>query len=189
MENPLRINHKNNYSYREVDLVNTLRRLWQEHGIWTRSFIISTVAGLPDLEAVTERLLRNPADFAAVLKPLFGSRRAGEFEELLREHLLIAANLLNNLKAGKNSAAAEDKKEWYRNADEIAALLARINPFWDEKEWQKMLHEHLKLVENEAGKRLSGQYAEDIIVFDELSRQAMEMADEMAQGIIRQFRL
>jgi hypothetical protein len=52
-----------------------------------------------------------------------------------------------------------------------------------------MLFMHLRLVEDEATKRLMGQYAEGIMVFDNAEKQARQMADLMSQGIIRQFRL
>ena len=45
--------------------------------MWTRSWIIDTVDQLGDLDAVTERLLRNPSDFAAgrtLFAPKWGKR-------------------------------------------------------------------------------------------------------------------
>ena len=38
----------------QVELSNTLRRLWMEHVLWTRAFIESTFADSGDLEQVTE---------------------------------------------------------------------------------------------------------------------------------------
>lgn len=54
---------------RELQLLETVRRLWMEHVFWTRLFIISTAANLPDIRPVTDRLLRNPKDFAARFVP------------------------------------------------------------------------------------------------------------------------
>jgi len=45
-----------------INLINLFRELWEEHIFWTRNFIISAIAGLDDLEYVTNRLLRNPTD-------------------------------------------------------------------------------------------------------------------------------
>ncbi len=64
---------------RIIILNNTLRKLWEQHIMWTRSFIISTVDNLGDIEFVTKRLLRNPSDFAAVLKNYYGSEKADKF--------------------------------------------------------------------------------------------------------------
>ena len=81
----------------------------------------------------------------------------------------------------------ESKKKWYENADDIAAFLASINPYWSQREWQQLMHEHLDMTLAEASARLSGNYAEDIMMYDKIFEQAMKMADTMAYGIMRQF--
>lgn len=172
----------------QIDRINTLRKLWEQHIMWTRSFIISTAAGLGDLQFVTNRLLRNPNDFANVLKNFYGEETASRFASLLTQHLTIAAALVNAAKAGNTEAVNENRRKWYANADEIAEFLAGINPYWSRREWQLMLYDHLRLTENEAVERLTGQYERDVALFDAIEDQAMMMADTMANGILRQFR-
>lgn len=167
--------------------MNLIRELWNQHGVWTRSFIISAVDGLADVDIVTKRLLQNPGDFAAVLKNFYGEQNANKFKELLTAHLTIAADLVNTAKAGDTQKYAELKKDWFRNADEIAFFLSSINPYWNRNEWQKMLYKHLNLVEAEAVTRLNRQYDANVAIFDEISTQALSMADYMSSGIMKQF--
>jgi hypothetical protein len=155
--------------------------------IWTRSYIISAAHDLPDLNDVTNRLLRNPKDFAKVLQKYYGTVKANRFDELLTEHLTLAAQLVNEAKAGDTAAANDTRRKWYQNADQIAEFLASINPYWSRSMWQSMLYHHLELVEREATERLNGQYAADIDTFDEIVDQGNEMADVMTGGIIKQF--
>lgn len=175
------------YSQKEVDLMNEIRKLWEQHGTWTRMTIISMAENLKDVDLVTNRLLRNPKDFANLLRPLYGNDAASRFENLLTNHLTIAADLVEATKSGNTRAAADAEKKWYENADEIAAFLASINPYWNESEWRNMLREHLSLVTAEAVNRLNGNYAADIRVYDQIEDQALKMADVMSMGIIRQF--
>jgi hypothetical protein len=70
----------NALTFRQVQLSDTIRRLWMEHVLWTRFFIVSTAFNLPDLEVVTERLLQNPVNFARILKPFYGEKTAMQFE-------------------------------------------------------------------------------------------------------------
>lgn len=168
-------------------LNNHLRMLWEQHVVWTRLAIISTVFGLPDIDFVTKRLLRNPKDFAAVLKPLYGEQAATRFEDLLTSHLVIAADLITAAKSGDTGAAADAEKRWYANADEIAAFLASINPFWSEQQWKTMLYKHLELTKTEAVDLITGKYEDSISTFDQIEQQALEMADMMTNGIVRQF--
>lgn len=64
----------NQYTQREICLINQLRMLWEQHVYWTRFFIISTASDLDDLEPVTNRLLQNPGDFAQVF-PYFTEQK------------------------------------------------------------------------------------------------------------------
>jgi hypothetical protein len=174
---------------RQMDIVNTFRELWEEHIMWTRSFIISTVSDLGDLDLVTQRLLGNPEDFADVLRRFYGYDNSRKFEALFKNHLLLAAKLLNDAKAGDTQSVDADRAMWYKNADEIADFLAGANSYWDKKEWQNLLYDHLKMTEDEAVYRLNMQYKEDIANYDSIESQALNMADYMASGIINQFKL
>jgi hypothetical protein len=157
--------------------------------MWTRSFIISAAENLKDVQLVTDRLLKNPSDFADFLMPFYGVAAAKRFEELLREHLLLAADLLNSAKAGDSAGADAVRKKWYANADMIAALLASVNPYWPYELWRKHMFDHLRLVEQEATERLNKEYAKDIAIFGPMETQALTMADLMSEGIIEQFGL
>ena len=179
----------NRITPRQLQLLNNLRRLWTEHVMWTRSFIVSTAFSLPDLDYVTHRLLRNPEDFAEMLRPFYGAERAKIFENLLTEHLEIGAQLVNAAKAGDTKTADEVRRQWYDNADDIAEFLSEINPYWSRLAWQTMLYDHLKMTENEAGQILTGQYEASIDQYDAIQREALEMGDYMANGMIKQFRI
>jgi hypothetical protein len=149
--------------------------------------IVSMVFDLPDVDFVTNRLLRNPKDFEMLLSPLYGERIASAFADLFTSHLVIAAQLVQAAKAGDTEAAEDAEKSWYVNADEIAAFLGSINPYWSVQEWKTMLYEHLAMTKSEAVYILTGQYEESIDIFDRIEALALRMADVMTQGIIGQF--
>jgi hypothetical protein len=123
------------------------------------------------------------------LAPLYGSAIAAKFAELLRSHLTIAAELVTALRDGNTTAAADAQKRWYRNADDIAAFLARINPYWSYTEWRTMLHQHLRLLTEEVSSRIAKNYKENVATNDKVEPQALMMADVMTSGIARQFPL
>jgi hypothetical protein len=171
----------------QIDISNEIRMLWEQHGFWTRSAVMSIALDLPDEDFVVKRLLQNPKDFEQALKPFYGNELASKFSDLLTSHLTIAAQLVEAAKSGDNMLASDIEKQWYANADEIAAFLGSINPYWSQVDWKMMLHKHLELVKAEAVDMLTKDFEASIKVYDEIERQALEMADVMSRGIIRQF--
>lgn len=176
----------NEYTRQQVRLMNQIRQLWVQHVYWTRFFIISTAADLGDLEPVTNRLLQNPRDFAQLLMLIYGTKIAGQFQKLFTQHLLIAADLVNAAKNAQVDKVNDARKRWYTNADEIAFFLSSINQCWEEAKWKTMMYSHLEMTEKEATLRLQGNYTDDIKVFDSIENEALQMADYMFCGIIKQ---
>lgn len=175
------------YSKAYLNLQNALRSLWEQHIAWTRMTVDAIVDGSPDEEATTKRLLRNASDMGNALQPLYGGVAAAEFTNLIKDHLIIAATLVKQLKT-HNSNAAETKKKWYQNAVDIAAFLAKANPLnWTFDEWKKMLHEHLDILTQQVLARLQKNYPLNIEIYDKGEQQALEMADMLAEGIAKQF--
>jgi hypothetical protein len=166
-----------------------MRKLWEDHITWTRLFIVSdaTLADpLPDLGPTTDRLLSNQDDIGNAIVPFYGRAAGDQLTELLKEHILGAAALLNAAKAGQDATAASEA--WYANADEIAAFLHDANPKqWGLDEMRQMMRSHLDLTLEEAVARLQGRYADDIAAYDKVHAEILEMADMLANGIIAQF--
>lgn len=173
----------------QLHILNTFRRLWNEHVLWTRQFVNSSIFNSPDLQPVTQRLLRNPSDFGAVLRPFIGNQATDKFVELLTDHLLIAAALVDAAKAQNAQEYDKQRRLWFENAEMIAKLLASVNPYWKQNEWRDMMFKHLELLEDEVVFILNGEYQNGVNQYDLIQAQALEMGDYMAKGIIRQFGL
>lgn len=179
--------HPMGISRAEEMLSNHLRMLWEQHVFWTRLVLMSIIFGLPDAELVTNRLLRNPKDFELALKTFYGADAAAKFSKLLTDHLVIAAQLVKAAKANDSAAAADAEKRWYANADAIAAFLSDINPYWSQMEWRRLLYDHLAMTKAEAVDLLQQNYKGSIDMLDSIEKEALSMADQMTQGIVRQF--
>ncbi|HWQ79033.1 MAG TPA: hypothetical protein VN381_09455 [Anaerovoracaceae bacterium] len=176
-------------NYDGMHLSNDLRKLWEQHVFWTRLFIVSTLAELSDLDVTTDRLLRNPTDFANILEKFYGRQNADIFRNLLEEHLTTAASVVNSAKQQNTEAVEHYSRLWYHNADQIAAFLAGINPLWSEAEWRNLLYDHLRMTTDEVLARLAGDHAREVAIFDMIEEQALDMADVMTAGIVKQFEL
>ncbi|HKY55110.1 MAG TPA: hypothetical protein VJM08_12425 [Anaerolineales bacterium] len=166
---------------------DAMRKLWEDHITFTRLFIVSFAGGLPDQGATADRLLQNQVHIGNAIKPFYGDAAGDQLTALLRDHILIAVEVLD---AAKNNPSALQVAldRWYANADDIAVFLNGANPEnWPLEEMRAMLRAHLDLTFREAAAQLGGQYAASIAAYDEVHLQALEMADMLSTGIIKQF--
>ena len=167
---------------------DAMRKLWEDHVTWTRLYIVSAAAGLPDTQATAERLLRNQADISDAIKPFYGNPAGDRLTALLRSHILIAADLIKAAKAGDTAAADAASTRWNANADEIADFLSDANPRnWPRATLRSEMRHHLDLTLQEAQARLRGDWAADIAAYDTVHEHILGMADVLSKGIVSQF--
>jgi hypothetical protein len=171
-----------------VALRMDMRKLWEDHITWTRLAIISLTANAPDADATVGRLLQNQTDIGNAIKPFYGDAAGGQLSALLRQHILIAADVIAAAQAGDSAKLADAQARWLANADEIAAVLHAVNPRqWPLGEMKAMMHRHLDLTTHEAVARLQGNWSADVAAYDNVHLQILQMADMLAKGIIKQF--
>ena len=167
---------------------DAMRKLWEDHVTWTRLYIVSAAAGLPDTQATADRLLRNQVDIGDAIKPFYGDAAGDRLTGLLKPHILIAAELVGAAKAGDNAKVQDASRRWYANADEIADFLSGANPKnWPRETLRSEMHHHLDLTLQEAQARLKGDWAADIAAYDTVHQHILGMADVLSSGIARQF--
>ncbi|HET7831042.1 MAG TPA: hypothetical protein VFL03_15920 [Candidatus Limnocylindrales bacterium] len=175
----------------KVAFHDAMRKLWEDHIVWTRQFIVGAATepgNLPDLQPTVDRLLANQADIGNAIKPYYGDAAGAQLTALLRDHILTAADLVTAAKAGDSDATAGASARWYANAHDIAVFLHDANPRqWALADLDQMMKSHLDLTLEEAVARLQGRYADDIAAYDEVHAEILEMADMLSDGIIAQF--
>jgi len=169
------------------ELRTAMRRLWEEHIAYTRNYIISAIAGLPDADSVAQRLLKNQDDIGAAIQPYYGDDAGKKLAALLREHILIAADVVKAAVAGKKDELAAQQKRWTGNGKDIAAFLSGANPNWSRKSLEEMLQAHLDLTTGEVVGRLKKDWAADIKAYDDGHEHMLMFADMLAEGIKKQF--
>ena len=172
----------------ELALRRDMRKLWEDHIVWTRLAIISLTTGAPDTEATVARLLRNQTDIGNAVTPFYGRAAGNKLTAELRRHILIAAEVIAAAKAGDQAALADATARWARNADDIAGVLASVNPRHFKLAVLKAeMRMHLKLMTEEAVARLTGDWAADVAAYDKIHRHILHMSDYLSAGLVKQF--
>ena len=170
------------------NLRDSMDKLWEDHVTWTRLYIVSAAANLPDKDSTAQRLLQNQSDIGDAIKPLYGDAAGDKLAGLLKDHIMISTEIIDAAKAGDAAKKDEAANRWNANADDIAVMLSAANPKnWPIAEMKKMMHEHLDLTTAEVVARLQGDWAADVAAYEKVHTQIRKMADMLSTGIIKQF--
>lgn len=90
----------------QAEFHDGMRKLWEDHVDWTRLAIVTFADGSDGFDATAPRLLRNQADLGDAIKPFYGEAAGDQLTALLRDHILIAVQLLE---------AAREARAWLRD--------------------------------------------------------------------------
>lgn len=172
------------YAMTKAEFQDAMRRLWSDHVAYTRLFIVDAVAGSAGKDATAERLLRNQADIGNAVGQFYGAAAGDKLTALLKDHILIAANIVTAAKAGDNAKVTAENKRWHDNATDIAKFLSGANPKnWPEKTLQSALFTHLDQTLSEATHQLKGDYAASMKDYDGAMDHMLMVADILSKGI------
>ena len=173
---------------KEADFRDAMDKLWEDHIIYTRNFIISFAANLPDQDAVSQRLLQNQTDIGNAIKPYYGEEAGNKLTALLKDHILGAVDVLKAAKSGNKAQLDAANAKWYANADQIADFLSSANPKnWPAATMKSEMKKHLDLTLSESSNRLQGRFADDIKDYDQIHIHILHLAETLSAGIQKQF--
>jgi hypothetical protein len=170
-----------------VSLYRAMQRLWTDHVVWTRQYAVAAVDDRPEAGAAATRLLKNQEDIGGAIVPFYGEDAGAHLTDLLKQHILIAVDLVAAAKSGDAEQFATHDKRWDENAAEIAAFLSTANSHWPEKVVVDLLNLHLKLTKDEVVARLEKDYEKDAAIFDQILTEILTLADALSEGITKQF--
>jgi len=142
---------------------------------------------LSDADAAAARLLRNQDDIGDAIKPYYGDDAGAKLTDLLKQHIMIAVELVDAAKTGNDDRFAKEDAKWSANAEEIASFLAGANPNWPKKDVYDLLALHLKLTKDETVAVLQKQYGTAVERFDDIFNEILVLADALYDGLVAQF--
>jgi hypothetical protein len=164
-----------------------MRKLWTDHVVWTRDYIIAAVADGPDASAAATRLMKNQDDIGKAIATFYGASAGQHLTSLLQQHISIAVDLIKAAKAGDKASQQQADAKWQQNAVDIASFLSGANPNWPRTVLVDMMKTHLSTTTDEVVARLNKNWEADVRAFDAVYDHILHMSDALADGIVTQF--
>jgi hypothetical protein len=174
-------------SHSAAMLKQDMRKLWTDHVVWTRDYIIAAVGDQPDAQAAAARLMKNQEDIGNAVAGYYGKPAGDKLTSLLKEHITIAVDLIKAAKAGDKAGQQQADTKWHKNGDDIADFLSKANPNWPRATLVSLMNMHLSTTTNEVVARLSKNWDGDVKAFDAVYDHIVKMSDALADGIVKQF--
>ena len=170
-----------------IALKQDMRKLWTDHVVWTRDYIIAAVGDQPSATAAANRLMKNQEDIGNAVATFYGAAAGQQLTTLLKEHITIAVDLIKAAKAGDKAGQQQADSRWQQNAVQIAEFLSKANPHWPKDVLTDLMKKHLSTTTTEVVARLTKDWEADVRAFDEVYVHALHMADALSEGIVKQF--
>jgi hypothetical protein len=142
---------------------------------------------MSDADAAAARLLRNQEDIGQAIVPYYGDGAGNTLTDLLKQHIMIAVELVADAVKGDQVKFAKDDAAWTENIRQIAKFLSGANPNWPEDAVMDLLALHLELTKTEVTARLNQDWNAAIKAFDDIYTEILVVADTLYDGIAAQF--
>jgi hypothetical protein len=168
-------------------LKQDMRKLWTDHVVWTRDYIVAAVGDQPDAQAAAGRLMKNQENIGNAVAKFYGASAGQQLTKLLKEHISIAVDLIKAAKAGDKAGQQKADARWQDNAVQIADFLSKANPNWPRATLVDLMKMHLSTTTDEVVARLNKNWDADVRAFDAVYDHILKMSDALADGIIKQF--
>ncbi len=170
-----------------VALSTEMRKLWTDHVVWTRDYIVASLAGQPGAKSAADRLMKNQEDIGAAVGEYYGREAGNQLTSLLKEHITGAVAVVDAAKSGDKTALQRADESWRDNARRIAEFLAAANPNWPKDSVLDLLNGHLTMLTEDVTARLKQDWDGDIRASDKNYEHVMKLADALSDGIVKQF--
>lgn len=164
-----------------------MRRLFEDNAIWTRGVIVSQVAGTPDADQAMVRLQVNREDLVGFFTANAGDAMANTIAGMLDMGITSTTQIVNGVKQNDGAALDAATTNWHANADDVATFLNGVSPSnWPLDDTKSLLRTSVDLTVAETVSRVQNDWLGDIAGYDEMLQQALNVADSLSLGIIRQ---
>jgi hypothetical protein len=143
-------------------MTTVVSRLWTDHVVWMREYVVATVDDRPDRAEVAARLLRTPADLGRAIEKAAGRKEGRRVAKTLRQHVIMAIDFVD--------AACAENEQRYRELESV----------WEATDQDEPWHRHIPLIKAIVTARMEENFDRDVEAFDELLTMASDDAETYA---------
>lgn len=168
----------------EVDLASTMRKLWTDHGVYTKFVLNSIVDQTSDTAQLLPRLMANQTDIGEQLKCVVGDELGDALTRALKEHIRLAGDVMKAAVSGESKLLAISVDLLFANSRDVSTAISNLNPDKLPVVFVlAMFDEHNQFVIDMTTARIKGEYKREIELYDAYYNELLEMSDMIVAGL------
>ena len=171
----------------EVQLRMAMRAAWEANAGWTRMYIVSSLAGLTDVNRVNSRLLESADGVADALRPYYPYPVAESLAKQFKRQVLLTVALVTAARNGDSLQTAAASANWSAGSDSLTQFLVRTNPNLPSGKLGDLLHAYQDRTWRQIAARTRQDWFADVVACDQTDIEARAIADALSAGIVKQF--
>ena len=175
-----------NLTQGEDNIIFRARIIWRDIATWIRAYLVYVhFESDPKLQEMTiNKLMSLPIQFGNMIRLFFGDAVADEYTDILTNYIALLIHVIYALKIGDVNAIEELTDQLMQNTNQRADFLSKINPFWQKNELEGLMNTFTNMTIHEAETFFSGDYENNLRIFDRLLAHTTITGDYAAQGIM-----
>ena len=168
-----------------MDFDYAIHKLWIDYLVWIRDYIYVLMLRRDGMQYIEDRLTRLTTEVSSFFAPYYGDQVAKQFGDLLNRHVDLIAQYAAIVHA--NESPEPLREALYANQDDLANLLAAINPNWDASVWQGLYQNQTYLEEALIWSLHRNGYGDAIAQYDDIYANIDSIINYLIDGFVKQF--
>lgn len=162
---------------------DTLRKLFTDHAVYTKMFIVAFLDTRPEANVLQTRLLANQPEIGTYFGVFLGQDNGVAIGDLFTEHIKLAAGVLKALKTGGDVKKAIELV--FVNVDKVSTALSELsNGYLSYEKIYGEFGKHNEFVVEIAKLHFNGQFQEEIEAYDEYYSHMLYFSDLLCDGLL-----
>lgn len=172
-------------SYGLMNMQSDFRALMSEQYFLTRSYIVSLAADFGNKDVIATRLYALPVKQIEKIQMIFGTSSMSTLLHLLQMQVIYLITLTGAMKEGEQVNLDATTSQLYKNADDISAHYAGINPFWEVTQWRNLLYTYIAMTIDGTISLMANNFERDMDISARLLHHSLNMGDYLTSGVFQ----
>jgi hypothetical protein len=170
-------------TYGQMSMILNARFYYRRLLNLTRSYLRNRYYKIGAEDIMFDRLYLETLGLSNLLHLNLGRAFSDQYGQLLSQFVIYFRDLISAQIAGDTEGINQNLQNLYNNIDTQTNSLASANPFWSANEYRNLFGSYLQGLIKEANAYASGNFNEDIALYDSLTDLTEKMGDTFGEGI------